>query len=199
MEPSILLATLCANNDINTASAATAAAAASAASKSSGAGGAFAKSSASTGGSGGTSKSKSKKSTGSGTAAADRHKSSAGTSSGSTALNNIETLWEESGIGLTCAKLCPPDGRRVAVGCDDAAVRIWDLKENGGDGEVGQVLLGHKNGFPVFDVSWNKDGRSLLSAGGDGSIRLWDTMAQGPFGTVCAKPTPGPPTTPANR
>lgn len=95
-----------------------------------------------------------------------------------------ESLWEESGIGLTCAKLCPPDGRRVAVGCDDSAIRIWDLKERTEKGDACQVLLGHKNGFPVFDLSWNKDGRSLLSSGGDGSIRLWDTMAQGPFGEV---------------
>eukprot|EP00536_Pseudo-nitzschia_multiseries_P007948 jgi/Psemu1/240729/estExt_Genewise1.C_1920077 len=107
-------------------------------------------------------------------------------------------LWEESGIGITCAKLCSPDGRRIAVGCDDSAIRVWNLMEdqhktngaggNGGKqlsvGDAGQVLLGHKNGFPVFDLSWNRDGRSLLSAGGDGSIRLWDTSAQGPFGEV---------------
>jgi WD40 repeat protein len=102
-------------------------------------------------------------------------------------------IWEESGIGLTCAKLCPPDGRRVAAGCDDAAVRIWsifnekkesDKKNDGEVQETSMVLLGHKNGFPVFDVSWNRDGRTLLSAGGDGSIRLWDTMAKGTFGSV---------------
>jgi WD40 repeat protein len=100
---------------------------------------------------------------------------------------DVSTIWEESGIGLTCCKICPPDGRRVAVGCDDAAIRIWDLMNPQGDGSMGepvQVLLGHKNGFPIFDVDWNRDGRSLLSAGGDGSVRLWDTMAQGPFGTV---------------
>lgn len=95
-----------------------------------------------------------------------------------------EALWEESGIGLTCAKLCPPDGRRLAVGCDDSAIRIWDLMEKEYGGQVCQVLLGHQNGFPVFDLSWNRDGRNLLSAGGDGSIRLWDTMAHGPFGQV---------------
>jgi hypothetical protein len=26
---------------------------------------------------------------------------------------------EESGIELTCAKMCPPDGRCVAAGCSD--------------------------------------------------------------------------------
>jgi WD40 repeat protein len=99
------------------------------------------------------------------------------------AFTDAATIWEEAGIGLCCAKVCPPDGRRVAVGCDDAAIRIWNLKDDKGS-EPSEVLLGHKNGFPVFDVAWNRDGRSLLSAGGDGSIRLWDTMAVGPFGEV---------------
>eukprot|EP00531_Pseudo-nitzschia_arenysensis_P000593 CAMPEP_0116141058 /NCGR_PEP_ID=MMETSP0329-20121206/14181_1 /TAXON_ID=697910 /ORGANISM="Pseudo-nitzschia arenysensis, Strain B593" /LENGTH=1062 /DNA_ID=CAMNT_0003636219 /DNA_START=151 /DNA_END=3339 /DNA_ORIENTATION=- len=101
-------------------------------------------------------------------------------------------LWEESGIGITCASLSPPDGRKVAIGCDDSAIRIWNLMDNSNGtsvGDAGQVLLGHKNGFPVFDLSWNRDGRSLLSAGGDGSIRLWDTSAQGPFGEVVQSST----------
>lgn len=46
------------------------------------------------------------------------------------------------------------------------------------------VLLGHKNGFPVFDVDWTRNGRTLLSAGGDGTVRLWDAGAVGPYGTV---------------
>jgi len=121
--------------------------------------------------------------------------------SGSSGNHSSSFLWEESGIGITCAKLCSPDGRRIAVGCDDSAIRVWNLMEdqqqkangtgggnNGGKqlavGDAGQVLLGHKNGFPVFDLSWNRDGRCLLSAGGDGSIRLWDSSAQGPFGEV---------------
>ena len=122
------------------------------------------------------------------------------------------TLLQESGIDICCAKLCPPDGRRVAAGCDDAAVRIWTLGGEGtgassasgagangskkgiidtapSDGaskpeESSLVMLGHKNGFPVFDLDWNRDGRTLLSAGGDGSIRLWDTAAVGTFGRL---------------
>lgn len=35
--------------------------------------------------------------------------------------------WAESNVGITSASICPPDGRKVAVGCDDAAVRIWSL------------------------------------------------------------------------
>jgi transcription initiation factor TFIID subunit 5 len=118
---------------------------------------------------------------------------SSGSRIGST---DASSIWDEPGIGVTCAKMCYPDGRRVAAGCDDAAVRIWsmyDSKASDKDGtkrkdqdvsETGIVLLGHKNGFPVFDVDWNRDGRTLLSAGGDGSVRLWDTMAVGPYGTT---------------
>lgn len=106
------------------------------------------------------------------------------------------SIWDEPGIGITCAKMCYPDGRRVAAGCDDAAVRIWSMYDSKapkkvgtkstteGVSETGIVLLGHKNGFPVFDVDWNRDGRTLLSAGGDGSVRLWDTMVVGPYGST---------------
>lgn len=91
---------------------------------------------------------------------------------------------EESGIELTCAKMCPPDGRRVAAGCSDSAVRIWSMDSWSsltGKGSVDSitgasskesviVLVGQKRGLPVFDVDWNRDGRTLISAGGDGSL-----------------------------
>ena len=102
--------------------------------------------------------------------------------------------WAEPNIGITSASICPPDGRKVAVGCDDAAVRIFSLdrtsskkKESAGTASLGEpsmVLLGHKNGFPVFDVDWTRNGRTLLSAGGDGTVRLWDTQAVGPYGRL---------------
>lgn len=110
-----------------------------------------------------------------------------------------DTTWIEPNIGVTSASICPPDGRRVALGCDDAAVRIWSLDRStkndkspnqndpSGASSMGEpfiVLLGHKNGFPVFDVDWTRNGRTLLSAGGDGTVRLWDTQAVGPYGEL---------------
>lgn len=113
--------------------------------------------------------------------------------------NNVASLWKDSGssVHVTCASSCPPDGHRVAVGCDDAAIRVYHLSD---DPETpsrspNQVLLGHQNGFPVMDVSWNRDGRALLSAGGDGSIRLWDVAVAGSFGEKTSPPTrPSQPT-----
>ena len=96
---------------------------------------------------------------------------------------------EESGIELTCAKMCPPDGRCVAAGCSDSAIRIWSMDSwssltgkgsvdsiNGASSNESEVVLvGHKRGLPVICIDWNKDGRTLISAGGDGTLRLWDT------------------------
>ncbi|KAL3808055.1 hypothetical protein ACHAXA_007997 [Cyclostephanos tholiformis] len=108
--------------------------------------------------------------------------------------------WSDPNVGVTSASIRPPDGKKVAVGCNDSAVRIWSLDQSTNSnkrktsrhapscvlslGEPLILLLGHKNGFPVFDVDWNRNGRTLLSAGGDGTIRLWDTEAVGPFGTM---------------
>jgi WD40 repeat protein len=103
---------------------------------------------------------------------------------------------EETGVEITCAKLSPLDGRFVAAGCSDSAVRIWSadswksLNANGSIDSSGGavctnpavVLIGHKRSLPVFDLDWNRDGRTLISAGGDGSLRLWDTRAVGSVG-----------------
>jgi WD domain, G-beta repeat len=101
---------------------------------------------------------------------------------GSSYSDKTTAVWEEAGVGLCCAAICPPDGCQVAVGCDDAAVRVYNQALGDNETEPEQVLLGHKNGFPVFDLSWNRDGRSLLSCAGDGTARLWDTKAVGSFG-----------------
>jgi WD40 repeat protein len=109
-------------------------------------------------------------------------------------------VMQEAGNEITCARFSPDDGRRLAIGSDDSIVRVWNLDRGGcsdndgkssnlvssqyGLSESSIMLIGHKNGWPVFGVDWGRDGRSLLSCSGDGSVRLWDTSAVGSKGTL---------------
>ena len=111
---------------------------------------------------------------------------------------------EASDIGITCARSSPIDGRRIAIGCEDASVRLWaldgshrrrkrdsttvgDARGNTDDAGDAIVLIGHKGGWPVFGVDFCRDGRHLISCGGDGTVRLWDTSVTGPVGSPESK------------
>jgi WD40 repeat protein len=64
-----------------------------------------------------------------------------------------------------------PDGKRVLSSSKDQTIRIWGMSIE----HAKRVLTGHKSN--VRSVASVADGRQLLSggAGGDNSIRLWDT------------------------
>lgn len=60
-----------------------------------------------------------------------------------------------------------PDGRK-AVAAGEAQVRLWNLKT----GREIRSFHGH-NGL-VFDVKFSRNGRRLITAGSDNTIRYWD-------------------------
>ncbi|HEY0511752.1 MAG TPA: TIR domain-containing protein [Thermoanaerobaculia bacterium] len=60
------------------------------------------------------------------------------------------------------------DGKRALTGCEDNAVRLWDL----GTGRCLRVLKGHKD--KVWSVDWSADQRLALSGAADKTVRLWD-------------------------
>ncbi|QDV32364.1 WD40 domain-containing protein [Tautonia plasticadhaerens] len=61
-----------------------------------------------------------------------------------------------------------PDGRRLATGGTDQAVKIWDTAS----GQEILTLRGHTDW--VMDLAFSPDGHRLASASGDRTIRIWD-------------------------
>jgi WD40 repeat protein len=61
-----------------------------------------------------------------------------------------------------------PDGHWVAAGDRAGVVQVWETK----GGRVFQTLQGHQGA--VNAVAFDRSGKSLLTAGADGSIRMWD-------------------------
>ena len=63
-----------------------------------------------------------------------------------------------------------PDGTRLAVGCKDNTIRLWDLKSYQQVAE----LRGHTD--YVHAVAFSPDGTQLVSGSGDSTV---------PYGTPC--------------
>jgi WD40 repeat protein/serine/threonine protein kinase len=64
-----------------------------------------------------------------------------------------------------------PDGRWLAVACDDGVVRIWDTAT----ATQLRILAGHTAG--LWCVTWSPDGKQLASGGPDRTVRVWDAAS----------------------
>ncbi|MHA4816607.1 WD40 repeat domain-containing serine/threonine protein kinase [Streptomyces aculeolatus] len=61
-----------------------------------------------------------------------------------------------------------PDGRTLATGGSDRAIRLWDVQT----GDPGLVLKGH--GGWVTSLAFSPDGRGIVGGGDSGTPRMWD-------------------------
>jgi WD40 repeat protein len=64
-----------------------------------------------------------------------------------------------------------PDGRQVASGGADRAVRLWDA----GSWKLVHKMEGHTGS--IHKVVWSRDGQKLASAGDDNTVRIWNTAS----------------------
>ena len=74
-----------------------------------------------------------------------------------------------------------PDGRRLAAGCADNSIRLWDVAtaRRAGGKEVLEAEVAELRGHDdyVHAVAWSPDGTRLLSASGDHTVRVWDSLS----------------------
>ncbi len=70
--------------------------------------------------------------------------------------------------GAVLAVEYSPDGRLLATGGSDGAVRVWNTATE----QLEQLLAGHDG--PVACLAWSPDGSVLASGSHDRTIRLWD-------------------------
>jgi len=70
--------------------------------------------------------------------------------------------------GIVYCLAFSPDGRRLASGHEDHALRVWELPSD----RPPRVLKGHSQSIKC--VAFSPDGRTLASGDDDGAVRLWD-------------------------
>jgi WD40 repeat protein len=80
--------------------------------------------------------------------------------------DGFQELWSGEHPDVVIQLCFSPDGQRLATGCNDRAVRIWDVET----GKEVFKFTGHS--VRVTDVCFSPDGRAVASAGGTEAL-VW--------------------------
>ncbi len=84
----------------------------------------------------------------------------------------IPTLRYLAGVTQTYSLSWHPDGRRLAAGCNDRKIHLWDTQTAT---EIASPWVGHSNSGLV--VAFNETGDQLISSDWGGQTRIWDTAS----------------------
>ena len=80
---------------------------------------------------------------------------------------------------VNCIALSPTDPTYAVTGSFDGNLLLWDLTTTK---PIGMPFVGH-NGW-VWRVAFSQDGRKIVSAGHDGTARIWDVKTQKELRTI---------------
>jgi WD40 repeat protein len=83
-------------------------------------------------------------------------------------LETRQPLDDQSTTAPVRAAAFRPDGKAVALGCEDGTVWLWDVEAR----TMRNEGTAHANGTAA--VAFSPDGALLLTGGGDGKARFWD-------------------------
>ncbi|KAI9812122.1 MAG: Transcription initiation factor TFIID subunit 5 [Phylliscum demangeonii] len=90
--------------------------------------------------------------------------------------------------GNLTALACSPDGKTLASADDAGSILLWDLAS----GRRLKRMRGHGRGG-IWSVSWSVESTVLVSAGGDGTVRVWDAAVPNEAPTAPPLPQAQPP------
>jgi WD40 repeat protein len=74
--------------------------------------------------------------------------------------------------GFLFAVAFSPNGRTLAVGCQDDAIQLWDTTT----ARLIGTCTGHKQN--VWSVAFSPDGQTLVTASDDNTVRFWNVATQ---------------------
>lgn len=87
-------------------------------------------------------------------------------------LNGARRLYPEPnqdfGAIQANAAVLSPDGTRIALGCEDAHIRIWNIAAKREERAV------RASEFPLSAVAWTSEGRWIAAGDVQGNIRVWE-------------------------
>jgi WD40 repeat protein len=78
-----------------------------------------------------------------------------------------------SSSGRMWSAMFAPDNKRILT-TDDKAAQMWDAESN-------QLLFTMSHGDTAYQAVFSPDGSRILTAGGDGTVRIWDAANGAPI------------------